>query len=765
MLNKHLQNQQSASDDNCSDISEDLKVIESDFSVLHLGNLHTVDTDLKLPATGRNGTTFTWTSQETRYLNHDGRITRPLYGMGNRTVVLQVTGHYGEAVLNKKYKVTILEVPRGTHITELLPVHLMIETGHKLELPSVVIAKEDVGLYTTLPVHWEELPSTEKTGVFHINGSVDESTQKASAVITVKDSNKNTDSDKKSVGDTLHFPDPGQVILKPGSIYYDAEQRMLQFLAHADDDQMLYNFRDAAGLDLKKSKEMTGWDAPDCHLKGHTTGHYLSAIALAWTVTGNTLFRRKIHYMTTELRKCQLALEKAGAKKGFLSGYSEEQFDLLEKYTPYPKIWAPYYTLDKIMSGLYDCYTLAHDETAYKILCDMGDWVYLRLSRLSREQLDKMWAMYIAGEFGGMISVMAKLYQLTGKEIYRYSVDFFRNDKLFYPMKENKDTLRDLHANQHIPQILGALDWYFASGNEQYYQIAQNFWNMTITEHAYCNGGVGESELFHAPGKNMDYLTDKTAESCASYNLLRLTAGLFQLHPDSKKMDYYENVLTNHILATASHNSDGGTIYFLPMAPGEQKEYTTDENTCCHGTGLESRFRYIQNIYALNQNICYVNLFVPSILRTDEIELELTEIQHGHYKIQISQTNLNELALRIPQWTKKGWHININQSQVPCEISDDGYVHLNLEKGKPIILEIRFRYTLCTHTDGSYLYLTYGPYLLAAENSSKHFLKADNIIKELHLTAPDRLEFSSGKVKLYPLYQLDKESYHIYFKI
>ena len=119
----------------------------------------------------------------------------------------------------------------------------------------------------------------------------------------------------------------------------------------------------------------------------------------------------KLVYVVNELQKCQdaFAQKENYHHKGFLSAYSEEQFDLLEKFVKYPEIWAPYYTLDKIMSGLYDCYSIAGIETAKVILIKMGDWVYDRLSRLSKEVLDKMWSMYIAGEYGGMLGTMVKL--------------------------------------------------------------------------------------------------------------------------------------------------------------------------------------------------------------------------------------------------------------------------------------------------------------------------------------------------------------------
>lgn len=68
----------------------------------------------------------------------------------------------------------------------------------------------------------------------------------------------------------------------------EAQERMVKFLLAQDDDQMLYKFpHGAAGLSTQGAEPMTGWDADECKLKGHTTGHYLSGLALAYAATGD----------------------------------------------------------------------------------------------------------------------------------------------------------------------------------------------------------------------------------------------------------------------------------------------------------------------------------------------------------------------------------------------------------------------------------------------------------------------------------------------
>ena len=131
-----------------------------------------------------------------------------------------------------------------------------------------------------------------------------------------------------------------------------------------------------------------------------------------------------------------------------------------------------------------------------------------------------MWSTYIAGEFGGLGESLARLCELTGDRRYLRAARRLDNDKLFYPMSLGLDALTGLHANQHIPQAIGALRMYAVCGEERYYQIASHFWDIVTNSHVYAVGGTGEGEMFHQPGLIGRLLSDQTAESCASYNML-----------------------------------------------------------------------------------------------------------------------------------------------------------------------------------------------------------------------------------------------------
>lgn len=751
------------------------EITELDGNAIYLGNLNTVETDLNLPLQGNYGSTIQWESKETLFISHTGKVTRPAFGVGNRKVALVATLTYEGEVARKTFKVTVLQEEHKAKIVAVNPLTVCTIVGEQPELPTVVIVKNDTGGYTVSQVSWDRVKEEDyrQTGTFSIHGKVDGSPLKALATIQVVDEAEATAPFTKRVQEFK-----GQNVRLDKEIEFAAAMdRLLQYVRSVDDDQMLYNFRVTAACDTKGSQPMTGWDAPECNLKGHTTGHYLSSLALAYHATADSGLLGKIQYMVAELGKCQTALfEQGGYDRGFLSAYSEEQFDLLEQYTTYPEIWAPYYTLHKIMAGLLDCYQLAGQQEALDICDKLGHWLHNRLSRLPREQMNNMWSMYIAGEFGGMNEVLAKLYAITGNENYLITAKYFDNEKLFLPMKENVDTLGNMHANQHIPQVIGALKLFEVAGNKDYFEIAENFWTMVTQSHIYAIGGTGETEMFREPDAIAGFLSDKTAETCASYNMLKLTKELFQFNPHKTYMDYYEKALYNHILASEnSQKAEGGSTYFMPLAPGSVKKFDTHENTCCHGTGLENHFKYQEAIYFHDEGRLYVNLYIPSQLDWNEQGLSLMQKrdQGGLETVRfyIEGGNETTLLFRIPGWVSEPVQVKINGEPLRELEYEHGYAKLRKVWEKDEI-ELTLPCSLRLESapdDHNLKSLAYGPYVLAALSEERDYISwaysEQQLLEQIIQQKDNPLTFVLDELKLVPLYQIQDERYHVYFKL
>lgn len=733
-------------------------IVQADLNSIYIGNLNTVDDDLKLPENGKYGSRFVWSTGESRFIDENGKVNRPLYGMGNRKVILRVTAVYEENTDEREFAATVLQREKEMVIVKIHQVELFVKPGNEITLPSVVVVDCEDGRRMTARVKWEEHDLKDIQENIVVKGVIAGSDKTAEAVIRCWKQEEEVPMEK------IKFFPIHSVRLQKGTLYYEHQQLMLEYLLHCNDDQMLYNFRKACGLDTLDAPPMTGWDEEACKLKGHTTGHYLSGLALAWGATCDERFLKKIHYMVNELKKCQEEFAKSGKyHRGFLSAYSEEQFDLLEQFVKYPEIWAPYYTLDKIMSGLYDCYEIAGEEKAREVLELMGDWVYDRLSRLSKETLDKMWSMYIAGEYGGMLGIMVKIHRMTGREKYLLSARLFDNEKLFYPMEQKLDTLEDIHANQHIPQIIGAMEMFRTTGELKYWKIGKHFWEIVTSGHVYCMGGVGETEMFHRAESVCEYLSEKTAESCASYNMLRLTGQIFAYTADGAMMDYYDNVLRNHILASSSHKPDGGTTYFMPLGPGESKEYSTVENTCCHGTGMESRFRYMENIYSYNEKNVYVNLLIASELLGD-INIRIQNLSEDTVRIFCEGDMNKALQIHIPNWVQEEFAVSVNGKTVEAKLEKGYFKVPNIcRAGDEIIIKMPMRLRILgSNSQDSFVNIAYGPYILAARSKEKEYLKAP-ALNDIH-KKEEILHFEANGVEMVPLAIVDEEPYHVYFR-
>jgi len=151
-----------------------------------------------------------------------------------------------------------------------------------------------------------------------------------------------------------------------------------EYLLAIESNRLLHSFRLNAGLP-STAAPLGGWEAPDVELRGHTAGHYLSALALMYAATGDARFKTRADGMVSELAAIQEA-QAARFHPGYLSAFPEEFFDRVDARQ---KVWAPYYTIHKIMAGLLDVHQLAGNAQALVVVSKMADWVRFRVDRLT----------------------------------------------------------------------------------------------------------------------------------------------------------------------------------------------------------------------------------------------------------------------------------------------------------------------------------------------------------------------------------------------
>jgi DUF1680 family protein len=417
---------------------------------------------------------------------------------------------------------------------------------------------------------------------------------------------------------------------------------------------------------------------------------------------------------------------------GFLSAYPETQFIRLEEFCTYGStqgIWAPYYTLHKIMAGLIDAHLLADNAQALEILTGIGDWAHRRLEPLPPEQLRGMWDIYIAGEYGGVNESLATLYGLTGNDNYLQAARRFDNAAVMDPVVAGEDVLDGRHANQHIPQFTGYLRIYEGNQDADYYDAARNFWDMVVPHRVYSHGGVGVGEMFRTRDviAGSLYDDDNHAETCPLYNQLKLSRNLFFHDPDPKYMNYYEQGLFNQMLGSRrdiDSTESPEVTYFVPVQPGRQRRYG-NIGTCCGGTGMENHTKYQDSIYfhAADGSTLYVNLYIASTLEWPEkgftVRQETRYPEEGASTLVVEGSGALDIRLRVPTWVRRGYTVSINGEEQELDAEPGTYVSLDRSWSPGDRIEISMPFSFRTERaidDPAVQSIFYGPILLAVQS-------------------------------------------------
>jgi hypothetical protein len=255
------------------------------------------------------------------------------------------------------------------------------------------------------------------------------------------------------------------VRLQPGAVSTAAAANR-KYLKTLPPDRLLHTFRLTANLP-SSAEPLGDWEKPDCELRGHFAGgHYLSACALAFASSGDEELKRNGDLMVAELAKCQ-----AQHKNGYLNAFPQELFDRLRDGV---NVWAPFYTIHKVMAGHFDMYTLTGNEQALETVEKMARWVRGWSDPLSEQQMQRV----LLVEYGGMGEVLANLYGVTGRAEYLNLAQRFDKKGFFDPLAAHRDELKGLHVNTHVPQVIAAARLFELTGDARYWNIADYFWNV-----------------------------------------------------------------------------------------------------------------------------------------------------------------------------------------------------------------------------------------------------------------------------------------------
>ncbi len=577
------------------------------------------------------------------------------------------------------------------------------------------------------------------------------------------------------------------VRLLPGRLLKSAEINR-RYMLELPADRLLHMFRVTAGLP-SNAEPLGGWEQPSNELRGHFMGHYLSACAQGYASLGDEEMKRRGDELVTELARCQKALG-----NGYLSAFPEEFFDRLRDGMP---VWAPFYTLHKIMAGLLDMHTLAGNTQALDVLLKMTTWTRRWVDPLPEAHMQRV----LEREFGGMNELLYNLHAVTKDDAHFRLAHAFDHARFFAPLAAGRDELKGQHANTNIPKVIGAARRYELAGERRYRAIAEYFWREVTGQRCYVTGGTSDGEGWSGEAGHLaEHLSGYTQECCCTYNMLKLTKHVFEWTPTASVADYYERAFWNGILGT-QHPDDGMTLYYVPLETGYWKLFgrKTEAFWCCTGSGLESFTKLADGAYFHDDAGVWVNQFIASELTWKEKgvtlrqETAFPESDATRLTVHVKAPARFALRVRVPGWCQQG-SAKLNGKPVDGFAAPGGYFVVEREwrdgETLDVTLPMKLRQESMPDDDGLRAFM-HGPIVLVGElgieGLNEETLRAEptkpRSIPEYKLKpveAPKltgavepiageplhyRAKGTKKDVKLVPFYELIDQRYGVYWRL
>jgi DUF1680 family protein len=523
--------------------------------------------------------------------------------------------------------------------------------------------------------------------------------------------------------------------------FKQATELNVKSLLNYELDRLIAKFRSEAGL-KPKAEHYHGWE--DDTLAGHSLGHHLSACAMMYQTTGDRRFLDRVNYIVDQLDACQQA-DGDGYIGAFPEGkriFEEEvaKGNIRSKGFNLNGIWAPFYTQHKVLAGLHDAYHLCGNQKALEIQKRFTNWLEGIIKNLSDEQVQKI----LHCEHGGINGALANLYADTGDKKYLNMSRVFYHKAILEPLANGEDILPGKHGNTQIPKIIGLARLYELTGNEKDRKTVEFFWDRVVNHHSYVTGGHGNHEYFGEPDKLRNRLSEGTTETCNVYNMLKLSRHLFNWDACPKVADFYERALFNHILSS-QHPGDGRVIYNLSLEMGGYKVYQDPYwFTCCVGTGMENHAKYNRNIFFHNDDELFIFQYIASELNWENKGLKLRQVtrypeeQGTTLEFECKTPVALTLQIRYPYWAEKGIKIFVKGHEKRIDSKPGSFIPIRgkWKTGDKVEVKIPFSLRLeAMPDDKNRVAIMYGPLVLAGDLGPENDPKTgDNLYVPVLLT-------------------------------
>ncbi len=578
-------------------------------------------------------------------------------------------------------------------------------------------------------------------------------------------------------------------LLDPEMLRREADNR--SYMLSLTRENLMRNYMMEAGLwsDARLDPGIHGgWESPTCALRGHFTGHYLSACAMICHSREDPEILGRAQAMVHDLALCQ---KEHG--NGWAGSIPEKYLEWIARGKP---VWAPHYTVHKTLQGLVDMAVLTGSREALEIADAWGGWFDHWTQNFSRETMDDI----LDVETGGMLEVWADLLSLTGESRYRRLLERYTRSRLFTPLLKGQDKLTNMHANTTIPEILGCARAWEVTGNSMWREIVEAYWKCAVTDRGfYVTGGQTDGEVWSPMRDLSRRLGRKNQEHCTVYNMIRLADTLLRWTGDPLYADYMELNRINGIMAqgyyrympvtgyTPDHPETGLVSYFLPMRGGDHKGWgsATTDFFCCHGTLLQANAAHNRHIAYLDEEDLYICQYLDSdlmfTLRDTPVTLHLRVDPCENGSDGLSDTpqgsHPEKIRLVITVDTPRPVPLRLHV-RLPQWSSGEASRWLHVPEGETVFsldLPMHLRAQSLPGDPGRVAFL-FGPTVLAGLTDREETLHVSPLCPQSALRRENEREWSSWRdefitvtqdraIRFVPLWTVGYEPYTLYFRL
>jgi len=570
-----------------------------------------------------------------------------------------------------------------------------------------------------------------------------------------------------------------QVVLEDR--YFKMRSELVKkYITDFDIDRLMHTFRKNAGIE-STAEPLGGWEAETVEVRGHFVGHFLSACSKFAYGTQDDFLKNKADAIVDIMEAC-------ARPNGYLSAFDESALDTLE-FEENRNVWAPYYTLHKILQGLIDSYNYTGNSKALRLAVNLTGYIRQRFDKLSYWKIDgilRCTKVNPVNEFGGIGDAIYSLYEITKDNKILELANLFDREYFIGKLASGCDVLENLHANTHLPMINASLHRHQVTNEVLYKTAAVNFYeylmgrtfangNNSSKATAFIKGGVSEkSEHWGGYNRLDDALTGGESESCCAHNTEKIAQGLFIDCGEIQFLDHVEVLKYNAVLNSASSRT-GLSQYHQPMGVEAVKKFSSlyDHFWCCTGSGVEAMSELQKNIWFCDENTLLLNMFVASTVGWKEMGAVITQ------KTEYPDKLTSVLSIRLDKPVK--FRFMFKKAGIKCiringEVQDlqvtEGFVTIYrvFEDNDELVIDIAETLRLVPLLGSSdRVAIMAGNVLLAQRGQYGNMkdLTNENIQDRLTRTQADSLVFSAvdddgNPMEFVPLFQVEDETYTVY---